>query len=244
MAINFDGTNDYIALGSDLPLLNGQVAATLMGWLLPDTVPAGDARIASLGIGPPPGATSSSRIALGTSATTFMADAIRNADGDAISANLAPSGTMVAGVWQHLCITYNCSTKSVTWYHNGGSLGSNTAAFASGTAFSATNMKNGALGSLPDGSGSRMDGKVADVRIYNRVLSASEIQAIFNSYGADGITFGLEARYKMAEGADGIAVGSAPPEVTNCGSAALGKGAGTNGPTFFGSPYLKRRRAR
>ena len=53
------------------------------------------------------------------------------------------------------------------------------------------------------------DGQLADARVYNRVLSQSEISTIFYSRGGDKIVNGLVLRVPCI-GSDGVAVSSTP----------------------------------
>ncbi len=47
------------------------------------------------------------------------------------------------------------------------------------------------------------DGKIGDVRFYNRALSPAEIKSIYNSRGSDNIVNGLVGRWLMNEKTDG-----------------------------------------
>ena len=52
-------------------------------------------------------------------------------------------------------------------------------------------------------------GAIDDVRIYNRVLTANEIQTIYALRGQDGILDNLQHQWPLNEGAEGAAVGTA-----------------------------------
>ena len=66
---------------------------------------------------------------------------------------------------------------------------------------------NVVIGRRADG-GSSFDGLIGDVRIYNRVLSATEIATIHAAQGNDGIVYGLLGRWLLNEAAEGTASGS------------------------------------
>lgn len=89
---------------------------------------------------------------------------VNNGTGFAVSAN----------TWYHALITYN--SGSTTLYVNGTQRGST---------ISGTNSKSGlTIGGGADSSGSYpFSGLVDDLRVYNRVLSGSEISAIYAKTG-------------------------------------------------------------
>lgn len=62
-------------------------------------------------------------------------------------------------------------------------------------------------------TGRYFDGIIEDVRFYNRLLSAEEIETIYACNGTDGIRYGLRNRWMMNEGAPGVAVTSSIDEV-------------------------------
>jgi len=206
MAILFVlASSQSINLGLDLPLLNGATACSLMGWLRPTTLPGGIARVLSIGFGPPPGSTTSSRASLGGSGTSINVS-VRNLDGDSVSTNNSPTAPLVAGVWQHVGFSYDCNTKLITYYYNGVSQGGNTALNATGTVMSSTNSKSAAIGAGADAATNFTNGDLEDVRVYNRLLSEAEFMSIFSAMGKDGIVFGLQGRWHMRELGEGVSV--------------------------------------
>jgi type II secretory pathway pseudopilin PulG len=86
----------------------------------------------------------------------------------------ASTGTIPAGTWTHVAITYNKASGDFAFYINGQASGSGnypeTASFASGIYIGAKS-----------GLWEVFSGYIDDVRIYNRVLSAAEIQATYNA---------------------------------------------------------------
>ena len=84
----------------------------------------------------------------------------------------AGSTTITANQWHHVAYTYNKLNNAVGLYLNGNSEYSGTLP-ETGTS---TRMYFGA------GYNARLDGQLDNVRIYNRVLSASEVLALYN-YG-------------------------------------------------------------
>jgi len=92
----------------------------------------------------------------GTSATSFDSD----------------SG-IPAGSWNHVAVVVNGNT--VNWYLNGTS---NNAQPGSWTSALYNSSLPFVLGDRASGDGSRIDGKLDEVRIYNRALTAGEISAL------------------------------------------------------------------
>jgi len=78
-------------------------------------------------------------------------------------------GTLTAGNWQFVCATYNGSTAEI--YIDGSLVNSIT---ISGNMYDCSDCRIGSTN-----NGRYYDGKIDDVRIYNRALSSSEIQALY-----------------------------------------------------------------
>jgi len=203
MAIDFDGVDDAINLGLDLPYLNAAVGGTIMCWFTLDVNAA--LTLFDIAIGPPPGTSGVTRMGLSSSVGPGMDMTVRNADGDPAS-NLNGAGTFTTGLWHHVAGTYDCVSKDMIIYIDGVLYQSGTAANATGSAFAATNSKDAALGGEATASAPFWDGKIEDARIYGRVLSAAEVETIYAARGADGIVFGLQARFPLSELAPGVVV--------------------------------------
>jgi hypothetical protein len=107
---------------------------------------------------------------------------VRNGAG---AAQLVGPGVPVDGTWQHLVGTYDGanSASGLNFYINGQLAGSNT---ASSTVLS--NRHEVSLGSREDNSSSGYNlpfyGTLDDARIYNRVLSAADVQELYLAAGA------------------------------------------------------------
>ena len=116
---------------------------------------------------------------------------------------LAMSTTIpVTGVWYHIAATVD-GTKFGQIFVNGvleaSGLGNDT---ATGTTLSIGN-RNGA------GAGQCTNGVLDDVRVYTRVLGADEVATIYACRGADSIFYGLQNRWLLNEGAEGVAASGA-----------------------------------
>ena len=79
------------------------------------------------------------------------------------------------GAWQHVAVVMNRAVTSLTYYLNGvaDALTYSTEVFGSG-------IQSNIIGSrLTSDASGYFDGKIDDVRIYNRALSADDIAALY-----------------------------------------------------------------
>lgn len=197
MAIKFTrASSTYVLLGAN-GLLNNVSGACICGWVNHASSSPflnGD-RILDIGTS---GAADDTRFALGiqdsgvlyVSARTLAADAasIRN-DTTVLSNNTL----------YHVAANVNFVTRLIYFYVNGAF--SSTPSAGSWTAGNTENINSisSAIGSSPAGARFWMDGTLDDVRLYNRMLSANEMQAVFACRGSDAIFYGLQTRYLMDE---------------------------------------------
>jgi len=75
----------------------------------------------------------------------------------------------------------------------------NAAAAFTGPATSATVVGNASMPGEDSAVPPSVFGNFHDARLYNRALSAAEVQTIYNSLGTDDIVFGLQARWELSE---------------------------------------------
>ena len=222
MAISLNGTSQYINMGTDRNLARNVSQSTFMAWV---RQPAAQNSKVVLGIaiGPPPGIVGTSRISLETSPNLTVVSpftngddigvVLRASDSDAGFAAYGSGGQLVANTWCHVCVTVNWpATSAMTIYHNAAPVtltgsSSGTPTWTAGNT-SNTNTKQCVVGVNEDGLSGFFSGQIEDVRVYNRILSQAEIETIYNSSGADGITDGLELWLPFKEGADGATIGS------------------------------------
>ena len=79
--------------------------------------------------------------------------------------------------WYNACVTYDVSTAIATLYLNGIRIGSPATSFT--TIISSS--FNGVVGAEDVGISSKLNGNIPQVSIYNRALSAAEIQQNYNA---------------------------------------------------------------
>ena len=85
--------------------------------------------------------------------------------------------TIKEKTWYHLVFTYTASSKSANIYLNGSSVSSTT---LSNTSTDATNSGVLALGQYRDSSSGYWNGQMDQVRIFDKVISASEVTTLYN----------------------------------------------------------------
>jgi len=79
--------------------------------------------------------------------------------------------------WYHICAAYNEATTTVTFYRNGVQFGSPNTSVTALT----LNPINGGVASDSSPGGRVFSGKMSNIQIYNRALSASEILQNYNA---------------------------------------------------------------
>jgi hypothetical protein len=120
-----------------------------------------------------------------------------------MSTNTSPptvSTTVIAsGVWYHAVAT--CIKGGVSNVYINGVFEATKATNADSPTL--TTMTLGNRDNQP--AGDALDGVIDDLRYYNRILSANEVSTIYACRGSDNILYGLQARWLLDEGAEGVA---------------------------------------
>jgi hypothetical protein len=173
-AVNFDGTNDYVSAGSPA-LLDDIATLTTCAWINPETLPADGAyRI----------------IDEKTSGTGGWAFLVYNSSGTLVPGLYRDFSTydgywfgtqgIALNTWTHVCLAYDNSSVSndPVFYINGASISATEVYTPIGTASSdaASTLVIGAYTSAY-----YFDGSIDEVRMYNRVLSVTEIAAVYGA---------------------------------------------------------------
>ena len=130
--------------------------------------------------------------------------------------------TISLDIWQHVAVTYD--EGEIKFYIDGiepaylsNSAGSGTLKTDGGSDFRIGNHSS---------YGRDYDGDIDDIRVYNSVLSPSEVQSIHAMRGHDGAVEDLVSRWVMNEGAPGTAVATIRDigDYKNNGTASAGVG--------------------
>jgi hypothetical protein len=175
-ALHFDGSDDYVMCGSFLPS-----SYTKEAWIYIENLSLQN-NIISGGISDGQHAfwvpnTNSSKLSAGHNGSWF---------------DVQDSEPLLANSWYHVAVTYDATTTTLKLYKNGNLVATNT---------NVPQVSNGniiRLGSF-DNAVNLFNGKMDEVRIWDRVLTACEIQYNKDAELASGQT-GLLAYYKCNQG--------------------------------------------
>ncbi|MBW8001088.1 MAG: LamG domain-containing protein [Planctomycetes bacterium] len=204
-ALNFDGTNDYVALPDNDPIWLPQNNFTASAWVYFDRDP-GVAWDQILDLNGSPSQHSTNRVGYGLQ--RIMAGNIRfhmaiNNSDELLLSNLIPA----KGTWYHIVAVRNGTTQEL--YIDGTLDNSRTCLagpidFVGGYDDNKVNIGRWTRAGGVAGGNYFLDGTIDDVRIYNRTLTASEISTIMYT-PANGTEPGLVGYWNFDEGAGQIA---------------------------------------
>ncbi len=154
----------------------------------------------------------------------------------------APNQGLATGQWYHVAVTYDR-----------GSTANDAVLYIDGVSVTVTET-SAPLGTVDDDSASSVtignlvnifrdfDGRMTDLRIYDRLLSADEIATIHAARGVDGIVNGLVFRHMLDEDAPGVVASGTDLNKDLSDSGNDGTPSGTGGPTFAEGVIRSRRR--
>ncbi len=205
-ALNFDGSNDYVNIPSTTNLPTGQGARTISLWLNQRT------RATGATIGPFFSMLNGgSGQAFGLQLTSIAATNCINAgsspnvflftDGVNSNNNICVTGSQIPSLnaWHHIVFIFNGSTDFAYYLDGTSAL---TGTFGTTINTNTTGINIG----VNSASSYYFDGLLDDVRIYNRALSAQEVQDLYNAtkVGAVRVTTvsdtGLVGYWNMDDG--------------------------------------------
>jgi len=176
-ALNFDGVNDYVDLGSPASL-NGTGSHTISLWAnLNDIGAPGNYDVffeknSDCGVGAGWGMV----VYYGTPST--WAAAVVTTSGGAVSYSaLGTSPTPTTGTWVHLVGVYDNSAQTITLYTDG------VSRQTTNTGSTLRVGDNSTIGVQKPNACTLVDlanAKIDEVRVYNRALSADEIKRLYN----------------------------------------------------------------
>jgi hypothetical protein len=163
-AVEFDGSSEYITAGKSL--LNNLTAFSLMGWVRPDNSSPDKSFFGQTGL-----------IEVGIDTQANQIDLFTNAGG-----SISASVQLPFGKWSHVAAVGNGSELKL--YVNGlevSSGGSTTANYGSNT--SIFKVGEGVITSF----GGFFDGRLDEVRVYNRAVCPEEVHAIYKGSRPSGV---------------------------------------------------------
>ena len=163
-ALDFDGTNDYLDLGTSLSLPNEY---TISSWININNTTAGAKVIVYKG------SNSSYEFGLEVNRTSGKLSTLGASSGPVFTSNT----TLAAGVWYHAALTKAVvgGTKTYTFFLNGQPDGT-------GTTTVAPNYIGGitAIGRFGSSSGGYFNGEISNLALWNSVLTSTQITEIYN----------------------------------------------------------------
>ena len=161
----FDGTNDYVTLGSSL---SGTLAGTISFWIkLTNTITTGYA-----GNQRPWGKNGDFECRWG--GTGGGADRSLATDIGGILSLVSVQNTWLNTVWYNITIVYNGATNSSALYVQG-------VLDATGTAGNVTGLTGNWIIGATSSTAGPLNGQISQYLIYNRALSVAEVQQNFNA---------------------------------------------------------------
>lgn len=226
-AMYFDGSNDYVDAGNGSSL-NGLSKITISMWVMWDgthtsewidilSKETSDYESAGFGI-----RKADSAFFCGTAnAVVFVLN-------NGSKQELCGAQAHIANQWTHVAGTYDGATMTV--YRNGTSVGTRS---VSGSITNSANNLN--IGRRVSGGDRNFPGSLDDIRIYNRALSATEIENLCQSRNRLHMTDGLIGYWRLDEGV-GNGVASGATALDRSGNA--NTGTPTNGPVWITSGWL------
>ncbi len=222
-SIDFNGVHDYVSFGA-APSLNttapSSTGFTLEGWVKVEgagitTTTGGGGLTAAIPI-ISKGAAQSDAPAninmnyfLGINSSNVLVADFEEATGSNTGLNHPVTGTTAIpnNIWTHVAVTYNISDGAWNFYVNGNTAGTGNA--GAGKVPENNSIQHASIGTtltslgLPAGF---FNGKIDEVRIWNRALTQVEIQANLNNQITTGS--GLIGRWGLNQNGDSIAVAS------------------------------------
>jgi hypothetical protein len=194
MAINFASAAQKSQLSDNIDAVQNVPGATLCGWVNL-TSKIVNATLIRLSYGSGRTQSRCTLYACGT-AGTYLRGTGRALDSDAAADFNSAVLSLTTGVWSFIAGTWDYVNRRITLYLNTSSdqsplLTSWTSGNCSNTNSVANTLGNqdSSVGNFP------LSGMAEDLRIYNRILSAGELQTILACRGCDKIILGLRARY-------------------------------------------------
>ncbi|GAB2958841.1 hypothetical protein GCM10027048_27470 [Hymenobacter coalescens] len=170
-ALDFDGTNDRVDLGASI-LTGGSY--TKEAWVY---ARANNCR---------------NILSANNQQQLWVPGALNAGHQTSYSTVVDPGGSFPLNTWVHVAVSYDAATSTMRLYRNGALVASNTAA----PTYASAILSIGAHGTT---GGCNWDGRIDEVRIWNTVRTAAEIQAT-KDVTLTGAETGLQAYYTFEDG--------------------------------------------
>jgi len=186
----FNGSSSLIAVGSPIP--NTDTDVSISAWVKLDSGVSSNMHITGTGI-TSAGSEAPFRATLSyVSANTFKIFALRQVAG---TYYLAGTGglnnvTINASTWYHVVWSYNSTGRKLSTFLNGTAIDTDVAMTTSG---SSVNDSSTVIGSFRSTSGPFFDGSIDQVRMFNTVLTQTQITSLYNETSGDNTTLNFPA---------------------------------------------------
>ncbi|MFA6096302.1 MAG: LamG-like jellyroll fold domain-containing protein [Candidatus Paceibacterota bacterium] len=173
-ALDLDGGDDEIIVSDSLSL-SPSLPITMSAWVNPDSLSGNRGII---------GKWNTSWETMAYAMMILPNGALRGffADGTNLAGKDSVGGVISTGSWYHIAAVVR-GLNDVSLYVNGQEVSGTYGGNATSTYDNTAPMR---MGAIVPGSGNNIDGKLDEVRIYNRTLSSQEILDLYNSPGASG----------------------------------------------------------
>lgn len=187
----FDGVNQWIDLGTNLPIINQVTATTLSAWLLP-YAPSRNGDIIALSRNNSGNPTGNSRASLVQSGANMEVYA-RSTNDDSDWNHIPTTSSPVSEVdWHHVAAVVDYEHDAVTIYVDGVQQPTDGLVAFTNTATPDTNSENSALGSNDDGASSYFYGVIDEARVVAVGRTSDWIAAQYLTTSDAFISFGRE----------------------------------------------------
>lgn len=173
-SIYLDGVDDYLNPGNNLSIFQNKSAVTMSAWIRRDTVNSSD-QIFGVSTGT---SNANSRASIYGNYTEIRCVG-RSSDNEG-QQDVSTSGLNAAiNTWYHVACVIDYTNKTISIYVNGQLKTMQAAAFTANTT-SDTASQTSAIGIDEDKGGDDFGGYIDDLRVYDRALTAVEIQSMAN----------------------------------------------------------------
>ncbi len=229
MAIEFKGdtSGHHIKLGR-LDVSSGLTELTICAWVVYNSFTIGDQRIFSK-------ATTHNEADhwFMLSGNNNTQNRFRLKTGGTVTTHFENTSTLHTGQLYHIGVVYTGS--NIIFYRDGQQTGSSSKGGIIDTDASVETW----IGDNPGTHRKEFDGEISDVRLYERALSAEEMQTIYALKGKDGIYRGLKHRWTLDESGEGVLATGADTVRDHIGNQA---GTPNSSPTYRGNEITPYRR--
>ncbi len=220
-SLTFDGINDYVLTG----LTSHYNQTTISAWIYPRSL--GEGNLGRIIDKRENGGVETLYFALNGNNKLIFG---RKFSTSLIGNWLTLDNSITLGTWNHVIVTFDesSSTNKPVFYINGVLASSTTAYNPTGTA--TTNTDRYIIGNRGDTTRT-FDGKIDDVRIYNRIVTPTEVQTLYKAGGGVKVT---DTEIKTFITTPGASTWTVPTGVTKIKVEAIGAGGGGGSGTGSG----------